>query len=73
MWSGGLGDLQFPLLVLAIAWTAWMWRRGRNELALVVSANLAINIVFFVLHPLFTPYYTVPAAALSLWTCCMPR
>ena len=63
-----LVDLQFPLLLIAIAWTALMWRRGRNEIAFVVSANLAVNIVFFVMHPLFTPYYTVPAAALSLWT-----
>jgi len=63
-----LVDLQFPLLVVAIAWTALMWRRGRNEIAFVVSANLAVNIAFFVMHPLFTPYYTVPAAALSLWT-----
>jgi len=63
-----LVDLQFPLLVIAIAWTALMWRRGRSEIAFVVSANLAVNIVFFLMHPLFTPYYTVPAAALSLWT-----
>ena len=63
-----LVDLQFPLLLIAIAWTALMWRRGRNEIAFVVSANLAVNIAFFLTHPLFTPYYTVPATALSLWT-----
>jgi hypothetical protein len=63
-----LTDLQFPLLLIAIAWTALAWWRGRNDIAFVVSANLAINIGFFVMHPLFTPYYTVPAAALSLWT-----
>jgi hypothetical protein len=63
-----LVDLQFPLLLIAIGWTALAWRRGRNEIAFVVSANLAANIGFFVTHPLFTPYYTVPAAALSLWT-----
>jgi hypothetical protein len=63
-----LMDLQFPLLLIAIAWTALMWWRGRNGMAFVVSANLAVNIGFFVTHPLFTPYYTVPAAALSLWT-----
>jgi hypothetical protein len=63
-----LTDLQFPLLVIAIAWTGLMWWRGRNDIAFVVSANLAINIGFFVMHPLFTPYYTVPGAALSLWT-----
>jgi cbb3-type cytochrome oxidase subunit 1 len=61
-------DLQFPLLLIAIAWTGVMWWRGRDGIAFVVSANLAVNIIFFVTHPLFTPYYTVPAAALSLWT-----
>ena len=45
-----------------------MWRRGQNEIAFIVSANLAVNIAFFLTHPLFTPYYTVPVAALSLWT-----
>jgi hypothetical protein len=63
-----LTDQQFPLLLIAIAWTAETWRRGRNEIAFVVAANLAVNIVFFLTHPLFTPYYTVPVAALSLWT-----
>jgi len=63
-----LTDLQFPLLLIAIAWTALMWRRAQNEIAFVVSANLVVNIGFFAMHPLFTPYYTVPVAALSLWT-----
>ena len=63
-----LTDLQFPLLLIAIAWTAETWRRGRNEIAFVVSANLAVNVSFFLTHPLFTPYYTIPVAALSLWT-----
>ena len=63
-----LVDLQFPLLVIAIAWTALTWWRGRTDIAFIVSANLAVNIGFFLSHPLFTPYYTVPVAALSLWT-----
>ena len=63
-----LVDLQFPLLLIAIGWTALAWRRGQSEIAFIVSANLAVNIVFFLTHPLFTPYYTVPVAALSLWT-----
>ena len=67
VWSY-LTDLQFPLLLIAIAWTALAWRRGQNQIAFVVSANLAVNIVFFLTHPLFTPYYTIPVAALSLWT-----
>ena len=63
-----LVDLQFPLLLIAIGWTALAWWRGRIEIAVVVSANLAVNIIFFLTHPLFTPYYTIPVAALSLWT-----
>ena len=64
-----LVDMQFFLLLAAIAWTATIWRRsGTREAVLVVTANLAVNIVFFLTHPVFTPYYTVPIAMLSLWT-----
>jgi hypothetical protein len=64
-----LVDLQFYLLVLAIAWTALLWRRpDTRQVALVVAINLVVNIIFFMTHPLFTPYYTVPASMLSLWT-----
>ncbi len=64
-----LVDLQFYLLVLAIAWTALIWRRpDTRQVALVVAINLVVNIIFFMTHPLFTPYYTVPASMLSLWT-----
>ena len=27
-----------------------------------------LNIIFFLIHPLFTPYYTIPISMLSLWT-----
>lgn len=64
-----LVDVQFFLLLAAIAWTGAIWRRpGAKQAALVVAANLAVNIAFFVTHPIFTPYYTVPIAMLSLWT-----
>jgi len=64
-----LFDLQFYLLALAIAWTALLWRRpDARQVALVVAVNLVVNIIFFMTHPLFTPYYTVPASMLSLWT-----
>jgi len=64
-----LVDVQFLLLVAAIAWTAAIWRRpGAQQAVLVVAANLVVNIVFFMTHPVFTPYYTVPIAMLSLWT-----
>ncbi len=27
-----------------------------------------MNLVFFLSHPVFTPYYTVPIAMLSVWS-----
>jgi hypothetical protein len=67
-----VADMQFVLLVLAGAWTALMlrWHRGNGtpQIALVTAANLLVNLTFFLSHPLFTPYYTVPIAMLSLWS-----
>ncbi|MEO6840444.1 MAG: hypothetical protein ABI192_06735 [Bradyrhizobium sp.] len=67
-----LGDMQFVLLVLACGWTALILRlrreTGIRRTALVTAGNLAVNLAFFVSHPLFTPYYTVPVAMLSLWS-----
>jgi hypothetical protein len=33
-----------------------------------VALNLLVNLAFFLSHPIFTPYYTIPIAMLSLWT-----
>ena len=63
-----LTDLQFVLIVIAVAWTALIWRRGGRDIGLLVGSNLAANVLFFATHPIFTPYYTIPIAALSLWT-----
>ena len=67
-----LRDMQFVLLVLACGWTALMLRlrreTGIRRVALVSAGNLAVNLAFFVSHPLFTPYYTVPVAMLCLWS-----
>jgi hypothetical protein len=65
-----LGDPQFILLLIAAVWSAVLWR-GRSRtgrVALLVGANLAVNLIFFMTHPVFTPYYTIPVAMLSLWT-----
>lgn len=71
VWSY-VADMQFVLLVLAGAWTAWMlrWHRGDaiRRTALVTAGNLLANLAFFLSHPVFTPYYTIPVAMLSLWT-----
>jgi hypothetical protein len=65
-------DVQFGLLVLASAWTALILRlqyaNGIRQAALVTAGNLMVNLAFFVSHPVFTPYYTIPVAMLSLWS-----
>jgi hypothetical protein len=65
-------DTQFPLILVACGWTAMLWRftrqSGLKQLALVVAGNLAVNLIFFLTHPIFTPYYVFPIAMLSLWT-----
>jgi hypothetical protein len=71
LWSY-LADVQFVLLLISAAWAALLWRfnehAGVRLAALVVAANLAVNVIFFMTHPVFTPYYTIPIAMLSLWT-----
>jgi hypothetical protein len=64
-------DMQFVLLVPAIASTAYLLcasRHGTRDVGRVVALNLLINLAFFLSHPIFTPYYTIPIAMLSLWT-----
>ena len=67
-----VADMQFALLVLSIGWTVWMLRSRRwdsaRQVALVTGGNLLVNLAFFMTHPVFTPYYTIPIAMLSLWT-----
>lgn len=67
-----VADMQFVLLVLAGEWIVWMLRvhreSGIGRVALVVAGNLLVNLVFFMSHPIFTPYYTIPVAMLSLWS-----
>ena len=66
-----LVDVQFTLLAISVAWTAWLWRfdRGRaRQVAVLVAVNLSVNLIFFMTHPIFTPYYIIPIDMLSLWT-----
>jgi hypothetical protein len=71
IWSY-VADMQFVLLVLAGGWTIWILRLHRGSaikrVALVTAGNLLVNLAFFLSHPVFTPYYTIPIAMLSLWT-----
>ena len=64
-------DIQFTLLAIAAGWTVWLWRfdQGRaKQIAILVALNLAVNLIFFMTHPIFTPYYVIPIDMLSLWT-----
>jgi hypothetical protein len=65
-------DLQLVLLLLGCAGTAYVLRMRREEgvrrVALIVAGNLLVNLAFFMSHPVFTPYYTIPIAMLSLWS-----
>ena len=65
-------DLQFFLLILAGAWVVSIVRLARGggirSVALITGLNLAVNVAFFMTHPTFNPYYTVPIAMLSLWS-----
>jgi hypothetical protein len=67
-----VADMQFVLLVLATAWTALILRLNRGngitQAAVVAAGNLLVNVAFFMSHPVFTPYYTIPVATLSLWS-----
>lgn len=67
-----LADVQFPLIVIVCAWTALLWhfakQPGGKRLALLVGGNLVLNLAFFATHPVFTQYYVIPIAMLSLWT-----
>jgi len=66
-----LADMQFVLLALSIVGTAYLLRsrdEGAWRVALLTAMNLAVNLAFFLSHPVFTPYYTIPIAMLSLWS-----
>jgi hypothetical protein len=64
-------DVQFTLLAIAAVWTVWLWRSNHGSarpVALAVAGNLVVNLIFFMSHPVFTPYYIIPIDMLSLWT-----
>jgi hypothetical protein len=65
-------DMQFVLLMLAGAWAVLILclnrGNGIRQVALVAAGNLLVNLAFFLSHPAFTPYYTIPVAMLSLWS-----
>ena len=57
--------------MIAAVWSVWLWNsrlETARRIAVLVAANLAINLIFFMSHPIFTPYYIIPIDMLSLWT-----
>jgi hypothetical protein len=71
-----LRDTQSLLIALAIGCTFWSLRIGAGatrQIAFIVASNLLINLAFFLSHPVFTPYYVVPIAMLSIWTLSFAR
>jgi hypothetical protein len=65
-------DIQFLLLMLGGAWVAvilrWYHGSGIRLVAGVTGVNLLVNLAFFMSHPAYTQYYTIPIAMLSLWS-----
>jgi hypothetical protein len=62
-------DMQGSLIILTAAWAAFaVFLRAQKVLASIVAVNLVTNLAFFLSHPIFTPYYLMPLAMLSLWT-----
>jgi hypothetical protein len=71
-----LRDMQIVLIVLAVGATLsllWSGAGHVRQAAFVVAGNLVVNLGFFLSHPIFTPYYVVPIAMLSLWTLSFAR
>lgn len=65
-----LGGTQGVLLVVAAltAVSLLVFARGETRQVTAIAAmTLLFNIVYFFAYPIFTPYYLVPAAMLSLW------
>jgi hypothetical protein len=67
-----LTDLQGALVLLALAWAARIIlvspSREQRQVAMVTVANIVANGAFFLSHAIYTSYYLMPVAMLSLWT-----
>ncbi len=65
-------DPQGALLILTMVWTAAVIfvvrEQGSRLVACIVAGNLLVSMIYFMTHPIFTPYYTIPLAMLSLWS-----
>jgi hypothetical protein len=63
-----IADMQGTLIILTAAWAVFaLIDSARKTVAAIVVVNLATNLLFFLSHPIFTPYYLMPLAMLSVW------
>jgi len=65
-----LGGTQGVLLVVATlaVISLLIFARGKLlQVTAIAALTLLVNIVYFFAYPIFTPYYLVPTAMLSLW------
>ena len=61
--------MQGGLIILTAAWAILALIASTQKLTVsIVAVNLVSNLAFFLSHPIFTPYYLMPLAMLSLWT-----
>ena len=60
-------DMQGTLIIVTATWAAWALVARRTVAAAIVAVNLVTNLLYFLSHPIFTPYYLMPLAMLSLW------
>ncbi len=64
-----LADMQGTLIILTAAWSVFVLvSAARKTVASIAVINIVTNLAFFLTHPIFTPYYLMPLAMLSLWT-----
>lgn len=67
-----LGDVQGALIIAAIAAVVALFVTPRTRalwpIAAIVAVNLAFDLGYFLSHPIFTQYYLMPLAMLSLWS-----
>jgi hypothetical protein len=67
-----LTDTQGVLILVGATWTICSLILSQaaqiRTAVLVTGVNLLLNLAFFFSHPLYTQYYLMPIAMLSLWT-----
>lgn len=65
-------SIQGCLILLALLGAIYLlfakFEQSRLLISLLVTSNVVLNSAYFFSHPVFTPYYMMPIAMLSIWT-----